>query len=969
MPNKLLLKKRKSTSIKPPKKVIRYDKYTANRPSTTFDSFSQDSTNEDDDIVKELALKKAESLSLPVGIREPSELKWYYHHDDEDGTKRYFPCRLCDASEAIYVNLEPLWDPNEVSLIQVLEYPPTKPFKGGKDRILADLSSLKPYNNNSSETVWDKKIYKKYTKQRRQQKRKGSITVSESDAMAGYIFLNRILKAALTYLDKSDDAFQTVENDSENDGDSWMETPYELAHDAPNMFPQETFDKKTEPLRPGDVIRYFSPIYCAGDSRGKRVATVLSTNPSSSYMIRLDNNEILPNETLIKRVQVVKDGKLYPHDGLNRPVDSFKLKKRELIQQNAKTVLEAQAKAVGNIVNRHVEDMQQMMTKEGLPMDLVNGLKSRREIAEQQNKGEKQNMRSRYFQNRKESSFSFGSESESNIKRTLQKVQKRARSKSLPQKNFDPTVSSTSDEEFESGATPRKGKSLAKAIYHSSDEDSFHQSFMSRDASSDFDPITKGEFSSIPGDVNQNPGETLHITKYSQLKKTTAMQRMKDINPNFSSNDDSFNLKAPCVKIPVSHVVKSLRAEANPASKTILTTQSPLAAASVSKWPTGSSRQIQNKRNCSRHQDCIGTHETTQNHHLTSDDDKSYVDLNLGIKTEKTSDPSDSESSMENHGLCLRRHGKRRKLNEANATVSENLVPSSNDVSHDIYKLGSVGKNAMQSHKTPFCINDKNKESDGYSSAEDFQAYLPKGGSDERSTQRKKALKRKPSNQISRVQSKSKFENKEEDAAKKRTCHESFSTARPKSLGTSITLAPSDDATSGQIADSWVPLRSQDKKVSNRHLARIKRKRCYVVEEDDELEDSSEGSRRYMHARLSRGSYPSIVTSIKKKNKSPNFIKKTTLTISFEEHKNSECKNSFSGVKTSASTNASLENESIISPLQSSVSHPRSADRKAKKQKKVYGRGVKNMFKNPIMPHFISTAEQVETSQLESNQG
>mmetsp|Transcript_27194 Transcript_27194/g.49148 ORF Transcript_27194/g.49148 Transcript_27194/m.49148 type:complete len:216 (-) Transcript_27194:63-710(-) len=71
--------------------------------------------------------------------------------------------------------------------------------------------------------------------------------------------------------------------------------------------------KSNEPLRPGDVITYTLPIFTAGDARGQRVTTVLSTDPNRNPMLVLQNGDVLPPETTVKRIQVWEFGTLYPH--------------------------------------------------------------------------------------------------------------------------------------------------------------------------------------------------------------------------------------------------------------------------------------------------------------------------------------------------------------------------------------------------------------------------------------------------------------------------------------------------------------------------------------------------------------------------------------------------------------------------------------------------------------------------------
>ena len=279
--------------------------------------------------------------------------------------------------------MDPTWDSSELALIQALEYPPTKPFSG-RDRVLANLSDLQPYGKSSGER-WDKTIWNTYNQHRISEARRNNRKVlSETDVQAGYLYLDRILKAAK----ERDIPEPAVNNDDNDDDNSDFETPYEVNLSLPttttitNHLPMPDFsDKNKEPLRPGDVIQYFSPIYCAGDPRGLRTATVISTDPfSKGYMIRLDNTEMVPNEHMVKRIKVVEKGKLYEHPGFYRQINRFVIKKRELVDVDRKQLFLKQSEQVGKIVDRNIAKFRKTMKEKGLPTDFVPDFKSRRKL-------------------------------------------------------------------------------------------------------------------------------------------------------------------------------------------------------------------------------------------------------------------------------------------------------------------------------------------------------------------------------------------------------------------------------------------------------------------------------------------------------------------------------------------------------------------------------------------------------------
>ena len=150
-----------------------------------------------------------------------------------------------------------------------------------------------------------------------------------------------------------------------------LETPY-----AENLLPNDYFgeflsdDKPREPLRPGDVIEYTCPMYVRGDRRGRRITTVVSTDPcSSGKMLCLQNGDCLPNDTLVKRVQVLEHGKLYKHThGFCREIQDYKMEKRGSAVVNG---IREEAKRVGDILDRNLSKFATQAKQDGFaPMDL-----------------------------------------------------------------------------------------------------------------------------------------------------------------------------------------------------------------------------------------------------------------------------------------------------------------------------------------------------------------------------------------------------------------------------------------------------------------------------------------------------------------------------------------------------------------------------------------------------------------------
>ena len=84
-----------------------------------------------------------------------------------------------------------------------------------------------------------------------------------------------------------------------------------------------------EPIRPGDVIEYYNPIFVYGNPQGLRRATVMSIYPKRKFKLVLDDGELLPKDHRVKRIKVLSKAEnlLVDHPGITRKINQFKLKK------------------------------------------------------------------------------------------------------------------------------------------------------------------------------------------------------------------------------------------------------------------------------------------------------------------------------------------------------------------------------------------------------------------------------------------------------------------------------------------------------------------------------------------------------------------------------------------------------------------------------------------------------------------
>ena len=168
------------------------------------------------------------------------------------------------------------------------------------------------------------------------------------------------------------------EQDEESDqDDDAMDIPYTQAmnYDSDDFDFGSEDEKSNEPLRPGDVIEYYSGIYVAGDPRGHREATVMAVkNPKEEFPLVLDNGECIPNTTRVKRIKEMVDGELIDHPGIYREIMKFRLKKSGTA--TAADGVAKEAERFGRIMDRNMAKLKKKAEADGFaPMDMLVGLK------------------------------------------------------------------------------------------------------------------------------------------------------------------------------------------------------------------------------------------------------------------------------------------------------------------------------------------------------------------------------------------------------------------------------------------------------------------------------------------------------------------------------------------------------------------------------------------------------------------
>eukprot|EP00977_Amphora_coffeiformis_P026242 scaffold25040_cov85-Amphora_coffeaeformis.AAC.1 len=125
--------------------------------------------------------------------------------------------------------------------------------------------------------------------------------------------------------------------------------------------------KDREPLRPGDIISYYNPVYIFGNIEGYRVTQVLGTKRQArdGCLLDLDNGEYLPSDTRIRRVGEFRKGKVHLRRSgscVARDICHFRLRTRRLTCAPS-SGLERQVERLRQAVLQAREDLQQIPPK------------------------------------------------------------------------------------------------------------------------------------------------------------------------------------------------------------------------------------------------------------------------------------------------------------------------------------------------------------------------------------------------------------------------------------------------------------------------------------------------------------------------------------------------------------------------------------------------------------------------------
>ena len=139
--------------------------------------------------------------------------------------------------------------------------------------------------------------------------------------------------------------------------------------------------RKTETLRPGDEIEYYSIMAVQGRKGDLHEAKIIAVDPKENPVLILDSGDVLPKDHFIRRVKKIHRGKLVDCDNANyQQIDYFRLSKASIEGFDSSKAHTAafvkEASRVGGIIRRNMTKFQEKAQADGFaPMDMMNRYK------------------------------------------------------------------------------------------------------------------------------------------------------------------------------------------------------------------------------------------------------------------------------------------------------------------------------------------------------------------------------------------------------------------------------------------------------------------------------------------------------------------------------------------------------------------------------------------------------------------
>ena len=306
----------------------------------------------------------------------------YWRTMSKKGTKVIYPVRVVPRDETVGLMLKDYNGDTECP-VQYIQYP--HPQIKGHDIGQYDIATKKSlthyHGDGDDENVWCATKIEQYLKQL---KRAHKI-LQPVDLKTEECFLQIVLQKSLLEVEQDakraevDEAVpeeisptnqeeQRVESDSEDDD----------AHANPTGRSRRTrgssngVQERTERLRVGDQIAFYTQMGVAGDVSAYREATIHGIDPKAEHILTIDDafTNLQPDHQ-VKRIKRLHRGKLVDNDGQWQSINKYILKK-EGDPDAYRKVLAGEHARMNEIRDRHKEEMITKMEADGFcPKDLL----------------------------------------------------------------------------------------------------------------------------------------------------------------------------------------------------------------------------------------------------------------------------------------------------------------------------------------------------------------------------------------------------------------------------------------------------------------------------------------------------------------------------------------------------------------------------------------------------------------------
>ncbi len=293
-----------------------------------------------------------------------------------------YPVRVASREETVGLMLRD-YNGDTECLVQDIQYPhPQLKGQGIGQFDITSKKSLTPYHGDGkNQNRWCATKVEQYLKQL---KRTYNKSLQPLDLKTEECFLQIVLEKCL--LEEEQDAKradvdeavpeetstavkeeQRIDSDSEDYNDLTTGRPRLRTRGSSNGV-----QERSERLRVGDQIAFYTQMGVAGDATAYREATIHAINPKAGHILTIDDAFTnLQPEHQVKRIKRMHRGKLVDHDGQWRSINNYILKK-EGDPDAYRKVLAGEHARVNGIRQRNKDEMVAKMEKDGFcPKDLL----------------------------------------------------------------------------------------------------------------------------------------------------------------------------------------------------------------------------------------------------------------------------------------------------------------------------------------------------------------------------------------------------------------------------------------------------------------------------------------------------------------------------------------------------------------------------------------------------------------------